>query len=234
MFSSKIRVLVFAGLCAVIWLQTLYQLHLKSTYFEISAIYTFPDVSTLNGKLPSGHIKYEYCRNTFIDLGTNIGDSIGYFVDNSLDPSWMKTFPKTKKHFSRPHLDVTKTKIYNTGYYGRNRNPLAGMLQNVLTADPNNIVFPEHTCVYGMEGNPAFTERLQKLENFIMGMKPRPVRHLHIHTESVVTAVDGPTKLFLDKTSVAENVSRMNRSEYALMAPPSSSNVLHIFCVLFY
>lgn len=40
-----------------------------------------------------------------------------------------------------------------------------------------------------------------------MDMRPRPVQHLNIHTESVVTAVDGPTKLYLDKTSVKENVS---------------------------
>jgi hypothetical protein len=183
--------------------------------FEISAIskFTFPNVSTLSAQ-PFGHIKYEYCRNTFIDLGTNIGDSIGHFVDNSLDPCthlWMKKFPKTQKQIPRPHLDVTKAEIYNTGY---RRNPLAEMLQKALTADPNNIVYPENTCVYGMEGNPTFTERLQKLENFIMGTKSRPVRHLHIHTESVVTALDGPTKLFLDKTSVKANVSRINLSEY--------------------
>ena len=58
-----------------------------------------------------------------------------------------------------------------------------------------------------MEGNPEFTQRLQKLENHVMQTQPRPVEHLHIHTESVVTAVDGPTKLFLDKTSVEQNVS---------------------------
>jgi hypothetical protein len=201
---------------------------------EISAIskYTVPDVRTLSGKLPSGHVKYEYCLNTFIDLGTNIGDSIGYFVDNSIDPCtplWMKKLPKTKmnKDFPRPHLDVTETKIYNKGF---GSNPLFGMLQKAMTEDPNNIVFPENTCVYGMEGNPAFTERLQKLENFVMGMKPRPVRHLHIHTESVVTAVDGPTKLFLDKTSVKENVSRMNA--WLVMLPSSSFTFLHFLCLV--
>ena len=58
-----------------------------------------------------------------------------------------------------------------------------------------------------MEGNPTFTERLTKLENFISDMNPRPVQHVHMFTESVVTATDGPTKLYLDKTSVEQNVS---------------------------
>jgi hypothetical protein len=143
----------------------------------------------------------------------------------------MKKHPRTKmtKEFPRPHLDVTENKIYNKGYGG---NPLVGMLQKAMTADPNNVVFPENTCVYGMEGNPSFTERLQKLENLVMGMKPRPVRHLHIHTESVVSAVDGPTKLFLDKTSVEQNVSRMNHTEYGLIVPPSSFKVLHFLCLI--
>jgi hypothetical protein len=65
-----------------------------------------------------------------------------------------------------------------------------------------------HYSVYGMEGNPEFTSRLTKLENYITEMKPRPVQHVHIFTESVVTSVDGPTKLFLDKTSVEQNVSK--------------------------
>lgn len=58
-----------------------------------------------------------------------------------------------------------------------------------------------------MEGNPEFTNRLTKLEDYISAMDPRPVEHIHIFKESVVTAIDGPTKLFLDKTSVKENVS---------------------------
>ena len=62
-----------------------------------------------------------------------------------------------------------------------------------------------------MEGNPEFTSRLNKLTNYVMGMSPRPVQHLHIFTESVITAIDGPTKLYLDKTSVAENVRYHNK-----------------------
>jgi hypothetical protein len=158
---------------------------------------------------PADHQDYANCKNAFIDLGTNIGDSIGYFIDNALDvcsPMWLKQKPRQRinNDFPRPHVDVTETKIYNDGL--PKANPLFGMLQREMNRDDSNIR-PESFCVYGMEGNPTFTDRLQKLENFVMDMRPRPVQHLHIHTESVVTAVDGPTKLFLDKTSVKENVS---------------------------
>jgi hypothetical protein len=163
------------------------------------------------GSLPADHQPYQYCRNVFIDLGTNIGDSIGYFVDTALDvcsPIWMESLPHTKLNadFPRPHLDVTTLEILHKGAVN---NPLFGMLQKQLTSTTPPVI-PNSFCVYGMEGNPEFTERLQKLENHVMQTQPRPVQHLHIHTESVVTAVDGPTKLFLDKTSVEQNVSLLS------------------------
>ena len=155
----------------------------------------------------NNHEKYKPCRFAFIDLGTNIGDSIGHFVDNALDacsPLWSKKYPRTRydEKFPHPHLDVTELKIYNKGFKA---NPLFGVLQKHMKMDPP--MLPEETCVYGMEGNPEFTKRLTKLEDYIMAMKPRPIKHLHIHTESVVTEADGPTKLYLDKTSVNDNVS---------------------------
>lgn len=176
---------------------------------EVEAMKKFdlPEHRRLRDEAPFSYKKYEYCRNAFIDLGTNIGDSIGYFVDSALDvcsPLWSEKFPGTRmtKDFPHPHLDVSDFNIHNKGY---GTNPLQGMMQRYMKADPP--MFPEDTCVYGMEGNPTFTERLQKLEQTIMDMKPRPVRHLHIHTESVVTEDDFPTKLYLDKTSVEQNVS---------------------------
>jgi hypothetical protein len=164
--------------------------------------------SYASGSVPSDHQVYQHCRNVFIDLGTNIGDSIGYFVDSSLDvctSSWLDALPKTKlnQDFPRPHLDVKSLEIIHKGV---GSNPLYGMIQQHLR-ESSLPISPSSFCVYGMEGNPEFTERLQKLENHIMQAQPRPVQHLHIHTESVVTAVDGPTKLYLDKTSVEQNVS---------------------------
>mmetsp|Transcript_9682 Transcript_9682/g.23451 ORF Transcript_9682/g.23451 Transcript_9682/m.23451 type:complete len:413 (+) Transcript_9682:167-1405(+) len=148
---------------------------------------------------------YRRCRNAFIDLGTNIGDSIGYFIDNSIDvcsPIWVDANPGTRLNgkFPRPHLDVTTLEFTHRG---SKPNPLFGLLQQETKGSPT--ATSESFCVYGMEGNPVFTERLTKLENFVTEMSPRPVQHLHIFTESVVTAKDGPTKLYLDKTSVEEN-----------------------------
>ena len=149
---------------------------------------------------------YRRCRNAFIDLGTNIGDSVGYFVDNAIDvcsTMWVDANPKTKinANFPRPHLDVTTLEFKHRG---SKPNPLFGMLQRLTKGSAK--ATSESFCVYGMEGNPVFTERLTKLENFISDMIPRPVQHVHIFTESVATATNGPTKLYLDKTSVEQNV----------------------------
>ena len=150
---------------------------------------------------------YRRCRNAFIDLGTNIGDSVGYFVDNAIDvcsPMWADANPRTIFHakFPRPHLDVA---TLDFKHRGSKPNPLFGLLQRITKG--SSTATSESFCVYGMEGNPTFTDRLTKLENFISDMNPRPVQHVHIFTESVVTATDGPTKLYLDKTSVEQNVS---------------------------
>jgi len=150
---------------------------------------------------------YRRCRNAFIDLGTNIGDSVGYFVDNAIDvcsPMWVDANPRTIFHakFPRPHLDVA---TLDFKHRGSKPNPLFGLLQRITKG--SSTATSESFCVYGMEGNPTFTDRLTKLENFISDMNPRPVQHVHIFTESVVTATDGPTKLYLDKTSVEQNVS---------------------------
>ncbi len=150
---------------------------------------------------------YRRCKNAFIDLGTNIGDSIGYFIDNSVDVCsllWVDANPDTKfnNQFPRPHLDVA---TLDFKHRGSKPNPLYGLLQRTMKKSPK--ATSETFCVYGMEGNPVFTERLTKLENFVSDMNPRPVQHLHIFTESVITAINGPTKLFLDKLSVKENVS---------------------------
>ena len=161
----------------------------------------------------SKHHPYRRCRNAFIDLGTNIGDSIGYFVDNAIDVCssvWVDANPKTKLNasFPRPHLDVATLEFKHRG---SKPNPLYGLLQKQTRESPE--ATSESFCVYGMEGNPVFTERLTKLENFVSDMNPKPVEHVHIFTESVVTATDGPTKLYLDKTSVEQNVSDTQRQK---------------------
>ena len=180
----------------------------------VSKIQLNPEPSSISASKAD---PYRRCKNAFIDLGTNIGDSVGYFIDNSVDvcsAMWVDANPNTKINakFPRPHLDVS---TLNFKHRGSSPNPLYGLLQRTMKASPTTT--SESFCVYGMEGNPVFTERLTKLENFVSDMNPRPVEHLHIFTESVVTSTNGPTKLYLDKTSVKQNVSPRNkrwRSEY--------------------
>jgi hypothetical protein len=148
---------------------------------------------------------YRRCKNVFIDLGTNIGDSVGYFTDNAIDlcsPVWAGKFPKTEFNadFPRPHLDVSSLHVEHKG---NPVNPLFVLLQEQAGNIPS-----ESFCVYGMEGNPTFTRRLRQLENFIREVQPTIFQHVHIFTESVVTAQDGPTKLYLDKISVEQNVRK--------------------------
>eukprot|EP00533_Pseudo-nitzschia_delicatissima_P016635 CAMPEP_0197281868 /NCGR_PEP_ID=MMETSP1432-20130617/23381_1 /TAXON_ID=44447 /ORGANISM="Pseudo-nitzschia delicatissima, Strain UNC1205" /LENGTH=302 /DNA_ID=CAMNT_0042748739 /DNA_START=26 /DNA_END=934 /DNA_ORIENTATION=- len=161
-----------------------------------------PEPSTISASKTE---PYRRCKNAFIDLGTNIGDSIGYFIDNSVDVCslmWVDANPDTKfnNQFPRPHLDVA---TLNFKHRGSKPNPLYGLLQRTMKKASH--ATSETFCVYGMEGNPVFTERLTKLENFVSDMNPRPVQHLHIFTESVITATNGPTKLFLDKLSEEQN-----------------------------
>jgi len=182
----------------------------KKEQLERKALQSFVFPHNVTSTIPSNHIVYEDCQNIFIDLGTNIGDSIGYFVDTSLDvctPIWQNASQEKIQNLPRPHLDVTNLEIQHNP---EKKNPLFPMLQAELQKNrAKEPLDPASFCVYGMEGNPTFTKGLQRLENFILGMRPRPIRHLHIHTETVVTATDGPTKLYLDKTSVKENVSRV-------------------------
>jgi len=172
--------------------------------------------SNVTDALPSDHAPYKFCRNVFIDLGTNIGDTIGYFVDNALDVCtvpWVEKYPDASinDQFPRPHLDVANLNIIHEG---RNPNGMYLQIQQYMKR-ADQPISANSFCVYGMEGNPVFTERLQKLENYIMGAQPRPIEHLHIHTESVITAVDGPTKLHLDKLTVSMNVSVLLFSSFS-------------------
>ena len=67
---------------------------------------------------------------------------------------------------------------------------------------------PYDICVYGVEGNPYFTPALNKLQDYVYTQfHPRPVRHLHIFTETVVTDKDGPTQLYVDQYSKKNHVS---------------------------
>jgi len=88
--------------------------------------------------IASRHQPYRRCRNSFIDLGTNIGDSVGYFIDNSIDvcsPLWAMANPSQKfdANFPRPHIDVATLEIKHRG---SKPNPLFGLLQRQSKESP--------------------------------------------------------------------------------------------------
>jgi hypothetical protein len=176
--------------------------------YEISA----PDPSTVSDQLPSNHKAYASCKHTFIDLGTNIGDTIGYFMDNAMDvctPIWREVNPEIEfwlADFPRPRVNVTSLEFLTVGQRMNNALDFLGRTLRDFKVNP------EDMCVYGMEGNPLFTKRLQKLENFLWQTNPRFFKHLHIHTEHVITKKNGPTLLFLDQVSAEYNV-RWNDSD---------------------
>jgi Methyltransferase FkbM domain len=145
------------------------------------------------------------CMFTLIDLGANVGDSLGKFIDAGINAectgrysvaagrvrsmsddsvhdltAWtrkvMEQFAASHVH---RHLDDTEAKAYAQ---------------------------PENYCYVGVEGNPSFTKRLLELQQRVLLTTPRPLRSVRFMTETVGTgAGDGPTKLYLDTVNAQNN-----------------------------
>ena len=131
------------------------------------------------------------CKNVFLDFGSNVGDSVGKFIDTA--------FYSCKKGKKEEGVRYNVNNFeFETGQY----NQITGSFKKVSLQSGSE---PHEYCVYGVEGNPVFTERLQKLEKNIMSMSPRPIQNLHMLTEHVGSGTDGPTKLFLDTVNEKHN-----------------------------
>ena len=178
------------------------------------------------------HQQLNDCQHVFLDLGTNRGDSIAYAVDASVDvcsplilqadPSLISQY-RTNKSFPHPHFHVMDMTFHTKGYRAFG---LLGTLQRLLGGQW------DETCVYGMEGNPYFTQQLQRLEYVVQGMVPRPLKHVHIFTESVIAEQDQPTILYLDQYSTQDHVR--NTRTYICVDRSQSGKVVavvgSIFC----
>ena len=160
------------------------------------------------------------CRYTFLDLGANIGDSLGKFIDSGMDACPTKEDGNNKLVARTPkyNLDtgvvdqfhekenvlvqfarqVTRTMMRNNN--NNNNQPLPQE-----SSSPPSPRYPEQYCYYGVEGNPVFTARLQVLQHQVLNTHPRPLRHAHFFTETVGAGVDGPTTLYLDTVSTDKN-----------------------------
>jgi hypothetical protein len=153
-------------------------------------------------------LSYPACDHIFLDLGTNRGDSIRCAVDASLDvcssifvghdPSITRAY-RISKDFPRPHFNLSDLKVHGKGSQALS---LLRLLQKFFEGPGM-----ESVCVYGMEGNRYFNERLHALEDVINHMHPRPLKFLRIHTETIVTSKDGQSSLFLDQHSEKNHVS---------------------------
>ena len=106
---------------------------------------------------------------------------------------------RISKDFPRLHFNVTDLQIHGNGSQALS---LLRLLQTFFESPGM-----ESVCVYGMEGNPFFNERLHAMEDVINRMQPRPLKFLHIHTETIVTSRDGLSSLFIDQYSEKNHVS---------------------------
>lgn len=138
------------------------------------------------------------CKNVVMDFGANIGDTSGHVIDAGMIRCDRKK--ELNAESSRTHFNV-ETKQFEIV---QKLNKLSDHLRHLITKDrPDQ--GPEDYCYYGIEGNPHFSEQLQKLEDYVMAMNPRPIQHMHFFTESVGAGEDGMTKLYLDTINAKQN-----------------------------
>ncbi len=151
---------------------------------------------------------YKFCSHVFLDLGTNRGDSISCAIDASLDvcsAHFVEKDPTIRPayrlslDFPRFHFNSTDLRVHASGSQGLS---LLRLLQHFFERPGM-----ESVCVYGIEGNPYFTKKLQAMVQVINAIRPRPLKYLHIDTETVVHSVDGPTALYIDQFSEKNHVS---------------------------
>lgn len=138
------------------------------------------------------------CPFIFVDLGANVGDSLGKFIDAGVTTECGDAM--------YPGYSTQEGKMINKEKKSSNRlTEWARQVLHDASRQVGKTLSPEHYCYFGLEGNPRFTKQLQALEARVMHTKPRPVRNLHFFTETVGTDEDGPTHLFLDTTNEDKN-----------------------------
>ena len=138
------------------------------------------------------------CPFVFLDLGSGVGDSIGNFIDAGLPGCQNPDYSFLS--FDAMHFDVDTGIISDAPGY--RRGEADGEFEMWLKERMTHFYYsmgPEDYCVYGVEGNPILKPDLLKLERHILRMEPRPFRHLHFFTETVVHDSDDQQRtIFLD------------------------------------
>lgn len=137
------------------------------------------------------------CQYTFLDLGANIGDSLGKFIDSSFDSCPGKNIPRNPKI-------VNHQESHGEVHFYERENALVRSSKRILQ-DLGHV--PEQYCYYGIEGNPRFTQQLHAMQRKIMGIpvSSKPLERVHFLTETVAAGCDGPTTLYLDTVNADRN-----------------------------
>ena len=158
--------------------------------------------------------KVLHCPFVFLDLGSGVGDTIGEFIDTGLVGCSAEE-DSGILGFDAPHFDVDSGKLQyramndNNGLYSNSRkgeenDEFVGWAKERMNRFYGSIG-PEDYCVYGVEASPVLGPDLRKLERHILHLDPKPLRHVHFFTDTIMLDSDGKRKkFFLDTTNVAE------------------------------
>lgn len=163
--------------------------------------FSFP---TSRSKQPRDPQAIRRCKNVLLDFGANIGDTSGKLMDAGF--VGCDRNKDLNANVEPPAYSIETKKWEDSTPKHRNKqNPLTKQFVQLMSTFNSSLMGPEDYCYYGVEGNPVFTSRLQELEDYVMGIRPRPLQHIHFFTESVGTGQDGMTKLYLDTINPEHN-----------------------------
>jgi Methyltransferase FkbM domain len=145
------------------------------------------------------------CMFTLVDLGANVGDSLGKFIDAGIDAECTDRYSVTKGRV-RSMRDESVHELTAWTRKVMEQFAASHVHRHLDETTTKSYAQPENYCYVGVEGNPAFTKRLLELQQRVLLTTPRPLRSVRFLTETVATgAGDGPTQLYLDTVNAQHN-----------------------------
>jgi hypothetical protein len=171
------------------------------------------------------------CKFSFIDLGANVGDSLGKLIDAGMPQcqhgdDFGRSDEPYRYSFSVAHCALQRVVAARGDDVEEGESEKESMLTNWVrdkVADfqrthssssrtsstsnhPRATARPEQYCYVGVEGNPRFETVLRTVEQCVTHASPRPLRAVHMYTQTVATGEgDGPTVLYLDTVNAKNN-----------------------------
>jgi len=170
-----------------------------------------PDVKSERRKLHLDNIAENFtypCQFTFLDFGANVGDSLTKLINIDLPKCPGKKIKTSRIEYRDKRFDMRvvpfnkRLKIFNVLMKWIGGKELVAFERK---SSVGRRIRPEEFCYFGIEGNPVFSSRLELMEQKAMRASPRPVRYAHFFTETVGTATDGKTTLYLDTSNKKAN-----------------------------